>query len=147
MTKSTPDSPARDDIGKFSDKIQTDPEEAVALNPRDKEVVQAAQRLNRLAAGLHPGAVRVAFTYQGVSAPALVYLIRHDGLTMEVSERNGPVTSSDDGETYADPSALFDRILSSFPSPEEAVSSGFATTDDGVIYLVSARQDLPAMGR
>jgi hypothetical protein len=66
--------------------------------------------------------------------PELAYLIRHDGLTAEVIHSSVAGTHS-----QTKPRTLFNQLLSAFPDPDEAIACGFATTDDGIVYLVAGR--------
>jgi hypothetical protein len=139
VKKNTPE-PSRNDNGRYAGREHSAPDPAVALTPRNQEARDIAQRLNRLASGLEPGTVNVAFTYPVAHMPELAYLIRHDGLITDVHNTDGPVISSTAGtKTQTSPRTLFNQLLSAFPDPDEAIACGFATTDDGVVYLVAAR--------
>lgn len=126
----------RDDAGKYSGKHQGRPEDTVELSPRTQEVRQAVRRLNQLVAGFHPGTVRIAYTYTS-DGPELAYLIRHDGLTTEIPSTSNQAHTPE--QQQADPRTLINLLLEEFPDPDEAVASGFATSDDGLIYLVTSR--------
>jgi hypothetical protein len=122
--------------GRFVGKPQSDPETELPT-AADDAVVAAAQFM-QIAAALHPGVVSAAFSYK-YGIPELAYLTRHDGFTMEVTAADGPITSSLDGVTHENPAVLLNQMLGKYPTPDDAVDAGFATTDDGVLYEVRRR--------
>lgn len=105
----------------------------------DREPTKVEREISGLlqsAAAVHPGIISLSYHYES-GAPETLYLTRWDGFTVEFTSEDGLATSDVSDGIPIPVTDHFNLRLAAYPTAEAALTAGFATTNDGIVFTVS----------